>query len=116
MEKEIAIRLWPEHAELCSDHDWNVLSDLVSTNRPPSQALLEPKGEAKDAFLTSLLILYWTMKIAHLALQISREVSHLHGREKANAIFSKVTGQLDEHTPRKVYDRVMEIIEQLPLT
>lgn len=86
LERKVATKLWPHHAEMCSDRDWAIISRAVEHDRPLSESIVEPIGESKDTVFASLMILYWTMKLAHLAIQISKEVSGLHGAEKAKAV------------------------------
>jgi hypothetical protein len=112
-ERKIAQELWPAHAELLSDHDWSVLTQAVAADRPLREAIVEPLGEAKDAFLASLMIIYWTMKLAHIALQIKEDVTNLHGREKAAAILAGSLSRIDDTTPKRVVERAEEILKNL---
>jgi hypothetical protein len=112
-EREVAARLWPQHAEMCSEHDWAVLAEAVKTDKPINDRIVEPVGEAKDAILASLMILYWTMKLTRLAIQISHEVSGLHGKAKAEAMLKAVTNRMDINTPEMVSSKVHEVIDAL---
>ena len=113
VEREVAARLWPQHAEMCSEHDWAVIAEAVKTERPINDKIIEPVGEAKDAILASLMILYWTMKLTRLAIQISQEVSGLHGKAKAEAVLKAVTNRMDINTPELVSARAHEVIEAI---
>jgi hypothetical protein len=113
IEREVATRLWPQHAEICSEDDWVVISHAAQEDRPLAADIIEPVGEAKDAILASLMILYWTMKIARLAMQIAKEVSGLHGRKKVEAIVAAATDRMDSTTPKVVSDRIHDIVDSL---
>lgn len=113
LERNVATKLWPHHAEMCSDHDWMVISHAVEQDRPLSRSIVSPIGESKDAVLASLTILYWTMKLAHLALQVSKEVSGLHGAEKAKAVVWAVAKRMDGNTPKMVSDQLHEVVGSL---
>lgn len=114
-ERRVAETLWPADAEILTERDWQVLAKSSETGASIRDSVQEPPGEAKDAFLASLLAIYWTMRIAHLALQIAREVEHLHGKERTEAILSKLLSFIDDTTPRRVVDRVTEILAELGL-
>jgi UDP-N-acetylmuramate-alanine ligase len=113
LERKVATKLWPHHAEMCSDHDWVVISRAVEQDRSLSKSTIEPIGESKDDVLASLTILYWTMKLAHLAIQISNEVSGLHGAVKVKAVVAAVAKRMDSNTPKIVSDQVHEVVENL---
>jgi len=115
LERKVATKLWPHHAEMCSEYDWIVISRAVEQDKPLSKNIVEPIGESKDAVLASLMILYWTMKLAHLAIQISKEVSGLHGAEKAKAVVAAVAKRMDSNTPKVVSDQLHEVVENLGL-
>jgi hypothetical protein len=112
-ERQVATLIFPEDAELVSEQDWAVLSNIVENDISPDEHFRVPPGEAKSLLLASLITLYWTMKVVHIALEISRETSHLHGRERAEALLSKVSTKLDDTTPRKVYDSLKEILDHI---
>lgn len=114
-QREVAEAVWPEHTELLSDHDWAVLAASIASNRAPDESIVEPRGEAKDRFLTTLLIVYWTMKIVDLAVQIAKETRDLKGRERAAAILHGVSSRLDDATPKLVAGKVEEIIDHMGL-
>lgn len=113
LERKVAVTLWPHHADMCSEHDWMVISRAVDECRLLSKDTVEPIGESKDAVLASLMILYWTMKLAQLAIQINKEVSGLHGSEKTKAILNAVAQRMDSNTPKVVSDRLHEVVEDL---
>jgi hypothetical protein len=98
---------------MCSDHDWLVITQAVKEDTPLSKKIVEPIGESKDGVLASLTILYWTMKLAHLAIQISKEVSGHHGAEKVKAVVAAVAKRMDSNTPKVVSDQVHEVVENL---
>ncbi len=111
--RNVATTLWPAQAELLSSSDWNTLDGMLASNIPPDEGLLDPIGEAKDAFLAALMILYWTMRVVKLAIEISKEVADLKGRARVEAIANAVTNRLDERTPQQVRDRVSAIAEAI---
>jgi hypothetical protein len=114
-EREVAMQLWPEHAEILNERDWAFLSSAVEDDVPVEDRITEPAGEAKDAFLASLIIIYWTMKLVHIALEIKHDVAHLKGEEKTTAIFETINARLDPSTPSQVVNSVREIIGNLGL-
>jgi hypothetical protein len=116
LERQVATNLWPEHAEMCSEEDWTIISSAVEENRPLEGDVLEPIGESKDAILASLMILYWTMKVANLAIRISKEVSGLHGRDRAKAIVASLSNTIDPNTPKMVSDQIHQIVDGLGLS
>jgi len=111
--RQVAETIFPENAELLANQDWVVLSNLVEKNTPPNKEIVEPVGEAKDAFVASLIILYWTMKIAQIAIEIANEVKDLHGKEKAEAILKSVLNRIDPSTPQKVVGKVRDIVAEV---
>ena len=113
VERDIATRLWPQHAEMCSERDWAVIRKAVETEQPFNAKILQPIGEAKDEILASLMILYWAMKVTRLAIEISREVSETHGKAKAEAVLKAVTNRMDGNTPKIVSSRIHDIIAAL---
>jgi uncharacterized UPF0160 family protein len=113
VERKIATKLWPQHAEICSEQDWTVIGKAVKEGRPLSKTVVEPIGEAKDAILASLMILYWTMKIAQLGMQISKEVSHVPKPQRAKAILDAIAKRMDPDTPKIVAGRITEIVDNL---
>lgn len=113
LERKVATKMWPHHADMCSENDWMVISRAVEENEPLSKSIVEPIGESKDAVLASLMILYWTMKLAQLAIQISKEVSGLHGAQKVKAVVQAVAKRMDSNTPKLVSDQLHEVVENL---
>jgi hypothetical protein len=113
VEVEVASKIWPEHAEMCSQHDWAVLESAVAKDRSPDGAIVSPVGEARDVMMASLLVLYWTMKIVRVALQIANEVKDMHGDAKTRTVVSAVQKRLSSDTPKIVSDRIMEIVKAI---
>jgi hypothetical protein len=113
IEKAVASQLWPQHAEMLSSGDWTVLSNAVHQNRSLSESSVEPVGESKDAILASLLILYWTMKIVYMGIQIAKELSHLPQPQRKEALVRALRSKIDSDTPKIVADRIGEIVECL---
>jgi hypothetical protein len=116
-EREIASRIWPHHAEWCTEKDWTILGRAVEDNQPlGSDKLIQPTGQSKDGFLLSLMILYWTMKIVHMAFVLNKELKHLHGSARLDAIAETITKQFDGTTPTVVAEKIREIINSTGIT
>jgi hypothetical protein len=113
-ETAVAAKLWPAEAEMLSEDDWNRLSALASQDHVMTpQDLLEPAGEAKDALLATLMILYWTLKLTQIVIQIGKELSGLSGKAKVEAIIKAVNKRMNPDTPKMVRDRLTDIIDEL---
>ncbi len=109
-EREIVEQLWPQHAEACSDDDWRLLEHSVASNANTLPPTVDPSSTAKDLLLTSLMIIFWTMKIVHAAFEISRSLRGLEGRARVEAIVAEVNKRLSNTTPQAVRDRIVEIV------
>jgi len=105
--------MWPHHAELLSAEDWTTLSVAAASPTAQAPSVLDPVGQDKDSMLASLLIIYWTMRVVHLGLQISKDVGPLKGATRITAIFDAIMTRLDDSTPQLVVDKVREIVEAL---
>jgi hypothetical protein len=113
-ETTIAAKLWPAEAEMLSEEDWNRLFSLASQDRiVNSEDLLEPVGESQDALLATLMILYWTLKLTQLVIKISKEISGLSGKAKAEAIIKAADSQMNPDTPKMVREKLTDIIDEL---
>jgi hypothetical protein len=100
---------------MCSAEDWQVLTAALKSNQPPSKTVLVPVGEAKDAILASLLILYWTMKVVHVAPQIAEQTKGLQGEARVRAIIAAINARLTPDTPKSISSCIEEIVRAIGL-
>jgi hypothetical protein len=111
--REVAEQVWPQHAELCGESDWHLLEQAINAGTEPAQLILEPHGEAKDAIMVSLMIVYWTMKIVNAALEIRKSLDTVPARDKSAAVLAAVTAKLSSATPDIVRKRLDEILNTM---
>ncbi len=111
--REVATKMWPQDAEILTEPDWLALASAIESGESIESRIREPAGEAKDGFLASLIIIYWTMKIVQIALEIKKEVGGLKGEEKMAAVLAKINARLTPDTPSQVVGSIRQIIEQL---
>jgi hypothetical protein len=112
-ERAIASKLWPHHAEICSEADWVVISLAVQEDRPISESVVDPVGESKDHILVSFTVLYWGMKLAVLALRIANEVSRLPKPQRKKALLEAITKRMDSNTPKVVADKIEKMVDDI---
>jgi hypothetical protein len=112
---DISSRIWPAEAEMVTEEDWQKLLKLASEDRSTtSKAILEPLGDSKDGVVAAFLILYWTLKITLIALQVSKEISRAPKDGRSEAILKSVLDRLSPDTPEIIRKRTEEIVKQLP--
>lgn len=112
-ERIVVAELWPSHAEMLTEDDWRVLSNAIGENRPIDDSIVEPHGEAKDAILASLTIVYWGLRIAHVSLLIAKETKGLEGKSRIEAIIEAVLKRVDENTTKVVTKQIRQVVETL---
>jgi hypothetical protein len=114
VEREIATRLWPHHAAMCSDQDWSVLSEAIIEDRPIEETIVTPVGEAKDAMVVSLMILYWTMRIVREIIKIKAEIGDTNSENRKKATIG-ILSQRFKKIPKILTDKLSEIIDAVAI-
>ena len=106
IERKVTEEVFAHHAELCTELDWQKLENGCKSGQEIGEFTFEPQGPHQSTIIVTLTILYWSLRIAGLALDRIEKKQKVTNEE----IAEEIEKELDSELPETVRTQVLVIV------